>query len=129
MRLIAGAAGSLGTEPFVLVADDQVRIDRHGDCLLASPPPTIAGLIEVRGLGIVSLPHTAQAGVALLVDLSAPGEPHPGRLPEPELQSLLGVAVTQVRIVAFECSAPIKVALALAKALRNGGEGPRSIDV
>lgn len=59
---------------FLLVADDRVEIaDGH-----ASPPEALAGLLEVRGLGILRLPHLARARLALAVQL-APGTP---RLPE-----------------------------------------------
>ena len=38
-----------------LLADDQTHLARRGGALIASPPPALAGLIEVRGVGIVEL--------------------------------------------------------------------------
>ena len=51
---------------FALVADDRVEIG------MAWPGrPALAGLLEVRGLGIVRLPHVAAARLALVVELGA----------------------------------------------------------
>jgi hypothetical protein len=75
-----------------LIGDDAVSLSRVGTALIASPPPRIAGLIEVRGVGIAALPLAAPAPVALLLELGgAPGE----RLPQTPLASRLleGIAV------------------------------------
>ena len=40
---------------FALVSDDQTIVKRDGGRLLASPPPTIAGKLEIRGIGIVDM--------------------------------------------------------------------------
>ncbi len=45
----------------VLVADDQVFLSLDGADVVARCPPTIAGLMEVRGTGIISLPYQSQA--------------------------------------------------------------------
>ena len=52
-----------------LVADDQSELQRRGDVLLVRAPATIAGLFEVRGLGILRLDALAEAPVALIADL------------------------------------------------------------
>jgi serine kinase of HPr protein (carbohydrate metabolism regulator) len=54
-----------------LVADDRAHIAACSGRLLVRPAPALAGLIEVRGLGIRRLPFEALAAVGLLVDLSA----------------------------------------------------------
>ena len=41
----------------VLIADDQVQLTVDDARLLASPPAAIAGLVEIRGIGIVELPR------------------------------------------------------------------------
>src|SRR5712691_3912117 len=57
-----------------LVADDRAHLEaRHGR-LLVRPAPALAGLLEVRGLGLVRLPYEAVAAVALVVDLAADAE-------------------------------------------------------
>jgi serine kinase of HPr protein (carbohydrate metabolism regulator) len=105
-------AGTLAGGPFDLVADDQVQVRREGDGLVVSPPPPIAGLIEVRGLGILTLPHAAKARLTLLVDLVTSGRPE--RLPDPwPFEDLLGMTLPVLELRPFEASAPIKLALAL----------------
>ena len=64
LRLIEGGAQ--------LVADDQVALTSSGGALLAAPPARIAGLLEVRGIGIVSMEFMPQCPVRLVVDLAAP---------------------------------------------------------
>ena len=61
LRLIEGGAR--------LVADDQVALTSTGEILLAAPPARIAGLLEVRGIGIVSMDFVTQCPVHLVVDL------------------------------------------------------------
>ena len=63
----------------VLVADDRVDIFMRDGHLVACPPARLAGLIEVRGLGIIRQPHAKEARIALAVQLS----PDAPRMPEP----------------------------------------------
>ncbi len=91
---------------FTLVADDRVQLDGG----VASAPTSLAGLLEVRGLGIVHLPYMACAPVALAVELGR-GE----RLPEPALHALSGGRLVHVDPAA--ASAPMRVSLALDCAL------------
>ena len=95
-----------------LVADDQSRVWRDGDALLAASPPTIAGMIEVRGVGIVRLDPLPAARLILVVDLVAADRIE--RLPEPRTETILGVAVARLDLAPFEPSAPAKLRLALA---------------
>jgi serine kinase of HPr protein (carbohydrate metabolism regulator) len=46
----------------VLVGDDGVALERAGDRILASPAPATAGLLEVRNLGVVTMPTAALVG-------------------------------------------------------------------
>src|SRR5712691_5925657 len=55
-----------------LVADDQSELWRRGDALFVRAPATIAGLLEVRGVGIVRLDALDEAPVALIADLVEP---------------------------------------------------------
>ncbi|MEP6785091.1 MAG: HPr kinase/phosphatase C-terminal domain-containing protein [Sphingomonadales bacterium] len=118
--LIEGASGSGKSDLALrlidrgakLVSDDYTFLQRQDGHLVASPPATIAGKIEVRELGIVDMAHVTSASVALLVSL---GEP-PARLPEPgQARLLLGVEVPLVLLEGRDSSAPIKVELALAR--------------
>jgi len=57
-----------GQEAF-LVADDRVDVRDDGESLTMLAPPTLAGLIELRGRGIVSRPHADSARLHLVIDL------------------------------------------------------------
>lgn len=92
---------------FQLVADD--RVDVAGG--YASVPAALAGLLEVRGLGILRLPYIARARLALLVQLVGEAP----RLPEPQRDAEFGVPV--IRVIPDTASAPQRVALALDCAL------------
>jgi serine kinase of HPr protein (carbohydrate metabolism regulator) len=52
----------------MLVSDDRIDIERTKTGLVMHAPPAIAGLIELRGRGIVSRPHRAKAPIHLVVD-------------------------------------------------------------
>jgi serine kinase of HPr protein (carbohydrate metabolism regulator) len=93
----------------VLVSDDYSEVRRRSGRLHASPPARLAGKIEVRGVGIVEMPHVPEAEVALFVDLDAPVV----RMPEPATRRLAGVEVPLATLAALEASAPIKVELLL----------------
>jgi HPr kinase/phosphorylase len=94
-----------------LVADDQTELRREGDDIIMSAPATIAGRIEVRGLGIVDVPHLASAPLRLVVDLMPPQEIE--RMPAARECTFLGRAVPVVALAPFEASAPAKLRLAL----------------
>src|SRR3954463_10382211 len=77
--LITGPSGSgksdltlrLLDRGFTLVSDDQTILRRDDGRLLASPPPTIAGKLEIRGIGIIDMDHSPDVPVALLVVLTS----------------------------------------------------------
>lgn len=95
---------------FTLVSDDRTIVRKVGDRLVASPPPTIAGKLEVRGVGIVDMETATDVPVALVVELTSDIQ----RLPDDSRERLiLGVSVPLVTIDALTASAPSKVALAL----------------
>ena len=99
-----------------LVADDQTRLARQGRRLVATCPRTLAGLLEVRGVGIVKLGRTQllpSAAVALLVDLVSPR--HIERLPEPAREAMLGIDLPVLALAPFEASASAKLRLALTR--------------
>lgn len=58
-----------------LIGDDGVTLEWREGRVWAAPPPNTAGLIEVRNVGIVSLP-TRQAPVALVLRLDAAAPRH-----------------------------------------------------
>jgi HPr kinase/phosphorylase len=52
-----------------LVADDRVVLTVENNGLIASSPAGLAGLIELRGLGIARVPHLARTRLQLVIDL------------------------------------------------------------
>ncbi len=100
-----------------LVADDQTLLRREGDRVLASAPPAIAGLIEIRGVGLVRVPAAVVAPLVLIADLMASSDIE--RMPEWRSETVLGVAVPLVAVAPFEASAPAKLRL-LRRALAAG---------
>ncbi|MCJ7422199.1 HPr kinase/phosphorylase [Sphingomicrobium astaxanthinifaciens] len=93
-----------------LIADDRTIVHLDHDALHASPPPTIAGKLEARGVGILDLPHVADVPVALAIGLDSPIERFP--LDEKEM-TLLGCRVPLLALDARAPSAPILVEQAL----------------
>ena len=67
--ILAGRAGLV--PPAVLVGDDRVRLATSAGNLIVRPTPELAGLIEIRGLGIRRIDHVGEAVVGLVVDLGA----------------------------------------------------------
>ena len=92
-----------------LVSDDYTLVQRIDGALRATAPDTIAGKMEVRGLGIVPMPH-GDAPVALLCDLFDQVDRMP---PEGLSRAVAGLQVPVIKIAPFEVSAAIKVELAL----------------
>jgi serine kinase of HPr protein (carbohydrate metabolism regulator) len=113
LRLMTTTPTIAGRAPtVVLVADDQVILERRAGKVFGSVPASIAGRIEVRGIGIVALPYEAETQVRLVVDLVARREVV--RYPESEMHvELLGIAIPRLKLAAHDASAPIKVLLGL----------------
>jgi len=117
--LFLARRGPAALEPPTLIADDQVRVRREGAALLVEAPPTLRGKLEVRGLGIVDMKFASQAELVLVVDLVAAAS-EVERMPDTDASGrLLGVDVPAIRLWAAEPSAPIKLALALARARKT----------
>ncbi|MET0687742.1 MAG: aldolase [Methyloceanibacter sp.] len=115
LRFIALPSDATGAP--MLVADDQVFVEPRGDrAPLVRAPETIAGKIEVRGIGIVDVPFLKEARLVLVCDLvDRPDMPR--MAPKPlERTVIAGVTVPLVELNAFEPSAPLKLKLALLRA-------------
>jgi len=109
--LITGPSGSgksdlalrLLDRGFILVSDDQTIVKRQGDRLVSSAPPTIAGKLEIRGIGIVDMDSLDDVAVALIVELTSDIQ----RLPDDARERpILGVSLPLISIDAMTASAP-----------------------
>jgi serine kinase of HPr protein (carbohydrate metabolism regulator) len=76
--ILCGRSGQVA--PAILVGDDRVHLATVAGQLLVRSAPALAGLIEIRGLGIRRCDHVEQAVVGLIVDLAAADA---ARLPAP----------------------------------------------
>jgi serine kinase of HPr protein (carbohydrate metabolism regulator) len=108
--IMAGQSGLLGFAR--LVGDDRIELAAAHGRLLARPAEKLAGLIEVRGLGIRRLAHEPVAVVGLVVDLAAPGaERLPGKA-EREV-TIEGVKIPHLAVAAGADSLPVVLACLL----------------
>jgi HPr kinase/phosphorylase len=116
LRVTSGCAAQLRhlpPVPIMLVGDDQVQLSNESGTLIASPPPNIAGKLEVRGIGILDVPYLPAAEVRLIARL-VPSGAVPRLPPEPPATEMLcGIAVPVLLLDPFEASAPLKLRLAV----------------
>jgi RNase adaptor protein for sRNA GlmZ degradation len=101
-----------------LVADDRVVVFVVDGVPMARAPEQLAGLIEVRNVGIMDEPALAEAPIVMAIDLEQDSD----RLPEPRVRQIAGVDVPLVAIDPFGESAVLKVE----RALRHHGGGGRT---
>jgi serine kinase of HPr protein (carbohydrate metabolism regulator) len=95
----------------LLVADDQTELWLTERSVMMRAPLSIAGHLEVRGVGIARVPSLAQAPLRLVLDLVPPE--CVDRLPEWTSCEILGRTVHRLALAPFEASAVAKVRLAL----------------
>jgi HPr kinase/phosphorylase len=108
--LQATQAGSL---PFArLVGDDRVHLEAHHQRLLVRPAAALAGLIEVRGLGIRRLDYEPVAVVGLVVDLAADDAE---RLPAAQDTVIAGVCLPRLAVAAGSDALPGVLAILAAR--------------
>lgn len=102
-----------------LVSDDQTIIERRGDALYASSPKAIAGLLEIRGQGIVAVDHMPEVRLALVIRLMPASEIE--RLPEnTQMNRIAGVALPEIAIDPATLTAPARIRAALTGLPQDG---------
>lgn len=96
-----------------LISDDQTSVSLVDDQLTVRSPATIAGLIEVRGIGPLRVPYQENAILCIIVDLAENSEVP--RLPPDPLpqEQILGRPVPLTVLAPFEASASLKLKLLL----------------
>lgn len=104
-------AAAKGLLPFArLVADDRAHIEVHAGQLLARPAPALAGLLEIRGLGIRRLPYEPVAAVGLVIDLAAgDADRHPGK--DAKTTNISGVTLPRLGVAAGLPALPLILAV------------------
>ena len=105
--IMAGRSGVV--ERAVLVGDDRVHLATLGHEIEVRPAPVLAGLIEIRGLGIRRCDFVEHATVGLVVDLAASDAE---RLPPPEALriSIFGVEIPRIPVGRGYLPLPLVVA-------------------
>lgn len=105
-----------------LIADDRTDLSLDAGRVMASPPLSIAGRMEIRGYGIVPMPFEQSVPLALVVELV--DREAVERLPEPQTLEILGQALPVVALHAQDASAVAKVNVIL-KMLGSQDTGAR----
>jgi len=115
------AAGT-GRLPFTrLVADDRIQLEVCHGRLVARAPQALAGLIEIRGLGIRRVPHEALAVIGLVVDLAAPDAE---RLPAPRETVITGFGLPRLAVASGQDPLPAVLAW-----LKTDDAGPTPVNM
>jgi serine kinase of HPr protein (carbohydrate metabolism regulator) len=105
--ILAGRAGLIA--PAVLIGDDRVHLEAVAQGLLVRPAAAIAGLIEIRGLGLRRCAFAAEALLGLVVDLAAEDAE---RLPQPSaLRTVIaGIELPRIPVASDYLALPLVVA-------------------
>ena len=94
----------------VLVGDDGVSLSAGDGHLLASPPPHITGLLEVRNLGLLPFPVAANQPVGLAVELTTEA---PRFIDQASTRLIFGVPIPQLYLWPDPLNLARKIELAL----------------
>ena len=126
--ILAGRAGQIPA--CVLVGDDRVHLEAGDGQLVVRPARELAGLIEIRGLGIFSCDFAPQAIVGLVVDLAAPDAE---RLPPPEALrvQICGIEIPRIPVGLGMSALPLVIAAltmtAISSSPRPSADCPKGI--
>jgi serine kinase of HPr protein (carbohydrate metabolism regulator) len=124
--LLRGSSGSgksdlalrLLDQGAVLIADDQVCCEKREGAVFLSAPASLAGLIEIRGLGLMRFPFVSDVALRLVVDL-VPQE-DVARMPEAVFVRICGDAIPCFQLCPWQASAPVKIRQFLISVLDPG---------
>ena len=106
-ELIEAARG--GAVAFArLVGDDRVHLQAAGGRLLVRPNDALAGLIELRGVGILRRDHDACGVVGLVVDLAATDAQ---RLPDQGKTVVEGITLPRLAVAPAVAALPLVLAV------------------
>ena len=103
---------------FRLVADDRTVVWASEGKLFGRAPETLSGLIELRGLGVLSEPPLPLAQATVMVRCEAFAV-ELERTPDPEWATVEGLKIPMFRLHGLDASAPAK----LSRALMRLGQG------
>jgi serine kinase of HPr protein (carbohydrate metabolism regulator) len=102
-------AASSGALAFTrLIGDDRVIAQAHHGRLLLRPAPSLEGLLEIRGIGIRTLPFEPVGVAGLVVDLAADDA---ARMPGAAQTEIEGIRLTRLAVAAQTDPFPLVMAL------------------
>jgi hypothetical protein len=101
----------------VLIGDDAVMLDLIDGHVVASPHPNVAGLIEIRNVGLVTMPVVGGVPVALVLVLDRMAPRH---IEAAEWVMRAGIALPSVRLWPDSPVLPLRTEAAL----RHYGRDP-----
>ncbi len=121
LQLIDTDGFGTGHDPLraVLIADDQVCITQSASGPSLSAPKVLAGLLEIRGIGIVTVPYRLHARLVMAVDLVSKDIIQ--RLPDPASTDIGGQVLPLFRIDAHEPAAAARLRSAYCSVLQASG--------
>ncbi len=96
----------------ILVSDDRTDIEIKGGKVYGRTPHTIAGLLEVRGIGIQKVSYVEEVEIKLVVELKKTYQ-EISRLPQKEFYNFEGTKLPMIKLYPFEASAPDKIVIKL----------------
>jgi serine kinase of HPr protein (carbohydrate metabolism regulator) len=98
-------------EGSMLIADDRVNLLNRKESLIASAPKQLAGLIEVRGIGILQIKFQTKCSISLVVNLT---KTRPSsRLPLSKFTKINGIKIPVIKLFPFDPSTTSKLQVAL----------------
>ncbi|MBQ8481046.1 MAG: HPr kinase/phosphatase C-terminal domain-containing protein [Alphaproteobacteria bacterium] len=95
-----------------LVADDAVKLCKQKEKVIGSAPENSAGMLEVRGIGIVNYPYIESACIDMIVCLKSNTD-EIERMPLMQKEVIFGLEINKIDLYAKENSAPDKIIVAL----------------
>lgn len=95
-------------EKAVLVADDVVCLNLENGRLYGQADDKTAGLLEVRGLGVIPYPYRKNVAISLVVEL-VPTAEEVERFPQKCKENILGLEIPKIALYAKHSSAVEKL--------------------
>lgn len=121
LRLIDAPGYGTGDQVLkaVLVADDQVLLKIDNRKLIARPPEALAGLLELRGQGILQIGYVTDIAALMVVDLAPAAEIE--RMPEKAAleTEIGGIKLARIFLDRSQPAAPALVRAAFTNLLKQ----------
>lgn len=102
----------------VLIADDIVLLENRKNKLFGKVPENIAGLLEIRNVGISNYKYIPEAEISLLVNLVQTKQ-NLERFPKNKYENILGVEIPAIDLYADDMTIVEKIIVKLKNNLIN----------